>query len=150
GIASAPNNIEFFSVDNAVEELLVFCVGEGAFQARATWDSLGDISQGDFTPLSISTQELAQRTLETIDKAIIHKDKIRASLGAMQNRMENTITNLTIQSENLQMSESRISDADIASEMTEFVRHQIVSQGAVSMLAQANSLPRMALQLMQG
>ncbi len=80
----------------------------------------------------------------------LNKDKERANFGTMQNRLENTITNIAIQAENLQMAESRISDADIASEMTEFVRHQIITQGAVSMLAQANSLPRMALQLMQG
>lgn len=99
---------------------------------------------------TISTQELAQQALEAINQAIISKDKIRASLGAMQNRLENTITNLSIQAENLQASESRISDVDVASEMTEFTRQQILSQSAVAMLAQANSLPKMALQLIQG
>ena len=99
---------------------------------------------------SISTQELAQQTLEAINQAIISKDKIRASLGAMQNRLENTITNLSIQAENLQASESRISDVDVATEMTEFTRQQILAQSAVAMLAQANSLPKMALQLIQG
>ena len=66
----------------------------------------------------------------------------------MQNRLENTITNLQIQSENLQSSESRISDVDIASEMTEFTRNQILTQAAVAMLAQANSLPQMAMKLL--
>jgi len=68
----------------------------------------------------------------------------------MQNRLENTITNLSIQAENLQASESRISDVDVATEMTEFTRQQILAQSAVAMLAQANSLPKMALQLIQG
>jgi flagellin len=68
----------------------------------------------------------------------------------MQNRLSNTITNLTIQAENLQAAESRISDIDVATEMTEFVRQQILSQAAVSMLSQANSLPQMALQLLGG
>ena len=99
---------------------------------------------------SISTQELAQQTLGALNQAIISKDKIRASLGAIQNRLQNTITNLSIQAENLQASESRISDVDVASEMTEFTRQQILSQSAVAMLAQANSLPRMAMQLIQG
>jgi flagellin len=99
---------------------------------------------------SISTQELAQQALEAINQAIISKDKVRAALGAMQNRLENTITNLTIQAENLQASESRISDVDVATEMTEFTRQQILAQSAVAMLAQANSLPKMALQLIQG
>jgi flagellin len=66
----------------------------------------------------------------------------------MQNRLENTITNLQIQSENLSSSESRISDVDIAEEMTEFTRNQILTQAAVAMLAQANSLPHMALRLL--
>ncbi len=99
---------------------------------------------------SISTQELAQQSLAAINNAIISKDKIRASLGAPQNRLQNTITNLSIQAENMQASESRISDVDVAEEMTEFTREQILSQSAVAMLAQANSLPKMAMQLIQG
>ncbi len=97
---------------------------------------------------SISTQALAQQTLNKLNNAIISKDKIRASLGALQNRLENTITTLEIQAENLQAAESRISDVDVATEMTEFVRTQILTQAAVAMLAQANSLPRMAMQLL--
>ncbi len=99
---------------------------------------------------SISTQEGAQSSLDAINNAIVSKDKIRASLGALQNRLENTITNLSIQAENLQAAESRISDVDVAQEMTEFVRNQILTQSAVAMLAQANQLPQMAMQLMQG
>jgi flagellin len=99
---------------------------------------------------SISTQSLAQHALDGINAAIVSKDKIRAHLGAIQNRLQNTISNLQIQAENLQTAESRISDVDVASEMTEFVRNQILTQSAVAMLAQANSLPRMALQLIQG
>lgn len=99
---------------------------------------------------TISTQQAAQEALDAIHNAIISKDKIRASLGALQNRLENTITNLSIQAENLQAAESRISDVDVSTEMTEFVRNQILTQSAVAMLAQANSLPRMAMQLLQG
>jgi len=97
---------------------------------------------------SISTQNLAQTALAQIQNAIVSKDKIRAALGALQNRLQNTITNLQVQSENLQAAESRISDVDVATEMTEFVREQILTQSAVAMLSQANSLPKMALQLM--
>ncbi len=99
---------------------------------------------------SISTQALAQNTLSALNEAIISKDKIRASLGALQNRLENTITNLSIQAENMSAAESRISDVDVAQEMTEFVRNQILTQAAVAMLAQANSLPRLAMQLIGG
>ncbi|MFV0347557.1 MAG: flagellin [Halodesulfovibrio sp.] len=104
-------------------------------------------THGGFT---ISTQSAAQQALNAIDQAIISKDKIRAALGALQNRLENTISNLTIQAENLQASESRISDVDVATEMTEFVRNQILTQAAVAMLSQANSLPQMAMQLIGG
>ena len=95
----------------------------------------------------ISTQDNAQKALEAITAAIVSKDNIRAHLGAMQNRLENTITNLSIQAENLQAAESRISDVDVATEMTNFVRNQILTQAGVAMLGQANALPQMAMQL---
>lgn len=97
--------------------------------------------------VAVTSQHSAQLALETIATAIVRKENARASLGAMQNRLENTITALSIQGENLQASESRISDVDIASEMTQFVKNQVLSQAGVSMLAQANSLPQMALSL---
>ena len=99
---------------------------------------------------TVSTQESAQKSLEAITLAIVSKDKIRAHLGAMQNRLENTITNLNTQAENLQAAESRISDVDVATEMTSFVRNQILTQSAVAMLSQANSLPQMAMKLIGG
>ena len=99
---------------------------------------------------AVSTQSAAQAALNAINQAIISKDKIRAALGAIQNRLENTISALQIQAENTQAGESRISDVDVASEMTEFVRNQVLTQAAVAMLSQANSLPKMALQLIQG
>ena len=99
---------------------------------------------------SISTKAGAQQALDALNMAITSKDNIRANLGALQNRLENTITNLQIQAENLQAAESRISDADIAVEMTNFVRNQILTQSAVAMLSQANTMTGMALQLLQG
>ena len=99
---------------------------------------------------TVSTQEAAQKSLEAITLAIVSKDKIRAHLGAMQNRLENTITNLNTQAENLQNAESRISDVDVSAEMTQFVREQILTQSAVAMLSQANSLPQMAMKLIGG
>ena len=99
---------------------------------------------------SITTQEDAQLALDAITNAIVEKDKIRAHLGALQNRLENTITNLNVQAENLQAAESRIRDVDVATEMTEFTRQQVLTQSAVAMLSQANSLPQMAMQLIGG
>ncbi|WP_419787543.1 flagellin [Pseudodesulfovibrio sp.] len=99
---------------------------------------------------TISTQALAQKALDSLQKAIVSKDKIRANLGALQNRLENTVSVLEVQAENVQAAESRISDVDVATEMTKFVSNQIKTQAAVSMLSQANSLPRMALSLIGG
>ncbi|MCD4650989.1 MAG: flagellin [Candidatus Cloacimonetes bacterium] len=97
--------------------------------------------------VAVSTQHAAQVALESITTAMLRKENARAALGAMQNRLENTITNLAIQAENIQAAESRISDIDVALEMTEFTRNQILTQAAVGMLAQANSLPQLALRL---
>ena len=119
----------------------------------AAWDkALDDLAASlatkyDYGGQSIQTQEDAQLALDAINNAIVEKDKIRAHLGATQNRLENTVTNLTIQSENLQNAESRIRDVDVATEMTNFVRNQVLTQSAVAMLSQANSLPQMAQQL---
>jgi flagellin len=97
----------------------------------------------------VLTQSHAQKALSALDGAITKKDGARANLGAIQNRLENTITTLQIQAENLQAAESRISDVDVATEMTEFTRNNILAQAAVAMLAQANSLPQLALSLIR-
>lgn len=113
----------------------------------ASASALGISLSAEGAGASISTQQLAQEALLAVQNAIVSKDKIRAHLGSLQNRLENTITVLDVQSENSRAAESRIADVDVAQEMTAFVRNQIMSQAAVSMLAQANSLPRMALSL---
>lgn len=110
-------------------------------------DLPGYVPQGDV--ISIQTQDLAQSALERLDDAMVKKDGIRAHLGAMQNRLENTVTNLTIQAENLQAAESRISDVDVALEMTEFIRSQILAEAGTAMLAQANAMPEMLAGLLR-
>jgi flagellin-like hook-associated protein FlgL len=111
----------------------------------ATAKSLGvGLEAGDH----IKTQKAAKKALDNLTIAIRRKDKIRAELGSTQNRLSATIENVSIQKENLQASESRISDVDVATEMTEFNRTQIMTNAAVSMLAQANSLPKMAQKLL--
>jgi flagellin len=102
----------------------------------------------DWDGADIRTQSAAQLALGALESAITRKDIRRAELGAFANRLENTITNLQIQAENLQAAESRISDVDVALEMTEFTRNNILAQAATAMLAQANSLPQLALQLL--
>ncbi|NDY58199.1 flagellin [Desulfovibrio sulfodismutans] len=137
--AAGKLKVHFGTANDSAEDYYYIQIG------TATASALG---VGLAASNSISTQALAQESLVTLKNAIISKDKIRANLGALQNRLENTITNLEIQAENLQAAESQISDVDVATEMTEFVRQQILTQAAVAMLSQANSLPRMALQLM--
>ena len=100
--------------------------------------------------MAISTQASAQATLDAINTAITTKDTARAHFGAMMNRLANTVSNLTIQAENIQAAESQISDVDVAQEMTLFVNNQIKAQAAVAMLAQANTVPQLALVLLGG
>ncbi|WP_245796741.1 flagellin [Halodesulfovibrio marinisediminis] len=97
---------------------------------------------------SVETKENAKKALDNLTIAIRRKDEIRAEIGSTQNRLAATIENVSIQKENLQASESRISDVDVATEMTEFNKVQIMTNAAVSMLAQANSLPKMAQKLL--
>jgi flagellin len=113
------------------------------------FEEIVDAADGRWDGAHIRTQSHAQESLAALDAAILRKDVIRANLGAYQNRLENTMTNLEIQAEALQASESRISDVDVAVEMTEFTRNNVLAQAAVSMLAQANSLGQLALSLLQ-
>lgn len=137
--------VHFGTGNDSAEDYYYITIGD------CTASALGVGNQSNVDPgYTISTQQAAQSALAAITDAIVSKDKIRAHLGAMQNRLENTITNLNTQAENLQAAESRISDVDVATEMTQFVRNQILSQSAVAMLSQANSLPQMAMQLIGG
>ncbi len=98
--------------------------------------------------LTIGTQDSAGAALATIDSAITAKDTARASFGALMNRLSATISNLNIQKENIQAAQSQITDIDVASEMSKMVSNQVLAQAGVSMLAQANSIPMMALKLL--
>ncbi|MBQ3059760.1 MAG: flagellin [Desulfovibrio sp.] len=138
--------IHFGSSNSSMEDYYYITIGNTTASALG----VGNQAASTAAAYTVSTQEAAQKALDGINQAIISKDKIRAHLGAMQNRLENTITNLNVQAENLQAAESRISDVDVATEMTEFVRNQILTQSAVAMLSQANSLPQMAMQLIGG
>ena len=137
--------VHFGTANDSAEDYYYIKIG------TSTASALGVGNQAVGTDgLTVSTQEAAQKALVAITNAVVSKDKIRAHLGALQNRLENTISNLTTQSENLQAAESRISDVDVATEMTQFVRNQILTQSSVAMLSQANSMPKMALSLISG
>lgn len=92
----------------------------------------------------------AGKMLGSIDDAIKKVSSQRASLGAVQNRLEHTINNLTATNENLSEANSRIRDVDMAEEMMTFTKSNILSQAATSMLAQANAMPNSVLNLLQG
>jgi flagellin len=141
---------EYLTIDKVTEDLVLLVVGNGEFRIGASWGSMpSSWGGGTGSAISIQTQELAQQALPKIDDAVVRKDQIRAHLGAMQNRLENTVSNLQIQAENLQAAESRISDVDVAIEMTEFVHTQVLADASLAILAQANSLPRLALSLIE-
>ncbi|MCQ2505574.1 MAG: hypothetical protein MJ113_00145 [Lachnospiraceae bacterium] len=100
------------------------------------------------TKVSTVSQDKAQSSIKNIDEAIGKVSKQRSALGAIQNRLEHTIANLNTASENLQTSESRIRDVDMASQMVEFSKNNIIQQAAQSMLAQANQSNQGVLSLL--
>jgi len=99
--------------------------------------------------VSVTTRENAVKALGTLDYALAKALDQQTTIGAMQSRMEHTINTLTIASENVQKSESTIRDADMAKEMTEFTKHNLLTQMAQSMLAQANQNSSSVLSLLQ-
>jgi len=143
-VSEGPLKVHFGTGNSSAEDYYFIAINSATASSLGVGNSASTSSAG----YTISTQEAAQSALAALDLAIESKDKIRAALGALQNRLQNTITNLSIQAENLQAAESRISDVDVATEMTEFVRNQILAQSGVAMLAQANTLPQLALQLL--
>lgn len=98
--------------------------------------------------VTVSTQAGANSAIARISNAIDAVSTARAKLGALQNRLEHTIANLGTASENLTAAESRIRDVDMAKEMSEFTKNQILSQAGVAMLAQANQAPQAVLKLL--
>ncbi len=101
------------------------------------------------TGLTIADVASAKNALVTLDSAISTKDTARAKFGYKMNRLEGTISVLNIQAENLSAAESRVSDVDVATEMAEMTRNQVLAQAGISMLAQANTMPQMALTLLR-
>ena len=114
--------------------------------------SFGDVgvSALGVNAVNLRDRESAARSITIIDNAISKVSTKRARLGAYQNRLEHTITNLTTASTNTTAAESRIRDADMAHEMMEFTKLNILSQAGNSMLAQANQLPQGMLVLLRG
>jgi flagellin len=127
----------------------VFLIGANSGETITL--SISSMSAGgalSITTISVATTADAQKSITDINSAITVVSTQRASLGAIQNRLEHTIKNLDTAGENLQASESRIRDVDMAKEMMEFTKNNILNQAATAMLAQANQAPQGVLQLL--
>ncbi|MCL2270679.1 MAG: flagellin [Treponema sp.] len=119
------------------------------FIGTMTSEGLGIRDIGDGTFLTLANPESANRSIGTIDAALKIVNKQRADLGAYQNRLEHAVRGIDVGAENLQASESRIRDTDMANQMVSYVRDQILSQSGTAMLAQANQRGSSVLQLLQ-
>jgi flagellin len=144
-----------FARESTVDRVMQFQVGanmdqnEQVFIGTMTAQALGlQSTQGEFGILAINTPEDANKAIGTVDSALKQVSKQRADLGAYQNRFEMAAEGVAIAAENLQAAESRIRDADMASEMVNYTRDQILSQAGNAMLAQANVRTQSVLQLL--
>jgi flagellin len=113
-----------------------------ASAANASLESLG------LTAESLAEKELAQASMDVLDRALVSVNAIRANFGAMQNRLQSTSANIMISDENLSAANSRIRDTDIAAESAEMTRNNILMQAGVSVLGQANNISNIALKLL--
>jgi len=111
------------------------------------WDST--LTNLHLTGINVESQSTANSAITTINNAINTVSSERSKLGAVQNRLEHTIANLSTSAENLTAAESRIRDVDIAVEMMNFTKYQILAQASTAMLAQANAKPQAVLQLLR-
>ncbi|MFP4163651.1 MAG: flagellin, partial [Chitinispirillaceae bacterium] len=123
----------------------------GANSGQTTFISMEDMRAEALgvKDVDISTKLGAATAIETVNNALEKVSSQRSSLGAIQNRLEHTIKNLDTSSENLQAAESRIRDVDMAKEMMEFTKNNILQQASQAMLAQANQAPQGVLQLLR-
>jgi flagellin len=123
----------------------------GANSGQTTFLSINDMrcKALGVSDVDISTKWGAATAIETVNNALQKVSHQRSSLGALQNRLEHTIKNLDTAAENLQAAESRIRDVDMAKEVMEFTRNNILQQASQAMLAQANQQPQSVLQLLR-
>jgi flagellin len=133
---------QFYMSGNAIDKL-----GDVGGAGATLFGATSDLS---VSALDLTTREGANTGIEIVDVAISQVSAIRADLGAIQNRMESTIRNLQTSAENLSAAKSRIMDADFAYETAEFAKNQILQQAGITILAQANQAPNVALSLLGG
>lgn len=144
-----------FANDSVTGRIMQLQVGANMDQSRRiyigtmTSRALGLVgAQGGTDTISIANPESANLAIGLVDSALKQVSTQRAELGAYQNRFELAAQGVAVAAENLQAAESSIRDADMASEMVQFVKNQILSQSSIAMLAQANTKPQSIMQLM--
>jgi len=141
--------------ENVVTASMWFHVGANmdqrmsAFIGTMTASALGLRSVGSEEILSLAAPDDANASIGVLDEALKKINKQRADLGAYQNRLDFTVKGIDIAAENLQAAESRIRDTDMASQMVEFTKNQILTQAGTAMLAQANARSQSVLSLLQ-
>ncbi|AGT44520.1 flagellar filament core protein [Treponema pedis str. T A4] len=141
--------------ENTVTASMWFHIGANmdqrtrAYIGTMTAKALGVRNVGSEEIMSIDTPEKANRAIGTLDEAIKKINKQRADLGAYQNRLELTVVGINIAAENLQASESRIRDVDMAREMVDYTKNQILTQSGTAMLAQANQATQSVMTLLR-
>lgn len=141
--------------ENAVTSSMWFHIGANmdqriqAFIGTMTAEALGVREIGTEEKISLSTPEDANRAIGTIDEAMKKINKQRADLGAYQNRLEHTVKGVNNAAENLQASESRIRDTNMASKMVDFTKNSVLQQAGTAMLAQANNQSQNVLSLLR-
>lgn len=133
---------------NVTNKALTFHIGSNANQKIKLGIEEMSAAKLGVNAIDVTTQTGANNAITTINTAIELVSAERAKLGAVQNRLEHTINNLGTSSENLTAAESRIRDVDMAKEMMEFTKVNILTQAATAMLAQANQQPQLVLQLL--
>jgi flagellin len=152
-LKSEIDNITSYTTFNTQQLLqasvTTFTFQVGADNGQTLVTTIAGTSTGGLTLTATDTtsQPNAQAAILAIDSAIAAVSSIRSSLGAVSNRLEHTINSVTTAQENLAAAESRIRDVDMASEMTQLTRNQILQQSSTAMLAQANSQPQSILSL---
>lgn len=130
---------------------LTFQIGANGVEDQRVTLSVGDMSSTSIGVggADVSTQDAANKAIDMVDRAVKTVSMQRAGLGALQNRLEYTVNNLTTTNENLTAAESQIRDTDMATEMINYTKNNILQQASQAMLAQANQQPQAILQLLQ-
>ena len=130
-------------------QTMTFQIGATKAEVLTVTSDGMDANSLGINALKVGTTTEANAAIDTINGAIDTVSEYRAKLGAAQNRMEHTVNNLKVTSENVTAAESRIRDTDMADEMTSYTKNNILMQAAQSMLAQSNSMPQGVLNMLQ-